>query len=423
MADPTYSYPPASEPGPINDSRYKSIPIIEDSDGTFHNISDGSPMPTKDSGSPSDGSNTLTTPLGSGATFTGEWEQNNQPDVMVSLQTDTSGTLYFEFSVDGTNASVFPIEGFKITSGIHEFHTAIKGPRYFRVRFVNDAFTPTYMRLYTYFGQFRAPSTPLNAPLQIDSDGIATRPTDFQDEVKRGRRVGVTGWNKFGYRLDVPNNTTACIWPAIPLLPTFLTSASTFTVTYNSTTDGSGTTGATELVFIYIDDDGLPATSTHTLGSDGSDVTSFSGLGINRIAVTAAGSAGFNTNDITVTATTGATVQAVVPAENSITQQAIFFVGANHVAIAPWLTIEMAALDKDKALVLLGYTWNRTSGVRTEVFRGSIDRSLDLHRQIFDPIKFRLEANSVLYFIGTTSGHNSVLDMSCRFSLNEYQLT
>jgi len=47
MADPTYSYPPASEPGPINDSRYKSIPIVEDADGTFHNISDAAPMPTK----------------------------------------------------------------------------------------------------------------------------------------------------------------------------------------------------------------------------------------------------------------------------------------------------------------------------------------------------------------------------------------
>tara|TARA_R110002126_G_scaffold110234_5_gene247352 strand:+ start:1965 stop:2852 length:888 start_codon:yes stop_codon:yes gene_type:complete len=295
MADPTYTYPPTSDPGPINDSRYKSIPVVEDADGTFHNISDGSPMPT--------------------------------------------------------------------------------------------------------------------------------RAGDFQDEVKRGMRVGVTGWNKFGYRQAVPNNTTACIWPATPLLPTFLTSASTFTVTYNSTTDGSGTTGATELVFVYVDADGLPATTTHTLGSDGSDVTSFSGLGINRIAVTAAGSAGFNTNDITVTATTGATVQAVVPAEGSITQQAIFFVGANHVAIAPWLTIEMSALNKDKALALIGYTWNRASGVRTEIFRGSLDRSLDLHRQIADPIKFRLEPSTVLYFVGTTSGHNSVIDMQCRFSLNEYQVT
>jgi len=368
--------------------------------------------------------NTTTAILSASATFTGEWEQNDQPDVMVSMKTDVTGTLYFDFSNDGTNSdSTFPVQGFGVAAGIHEFHTAVKGPRYFRLRFVNDAADQTYMRLYTYYGTFRESNTPLNQSIGRDADGLSTRPTDFQDEVKLGLRVGVTGWNKFGYRLDVPNNTTACLWPATPLLPTFLTSGSTFTVTYNSTTDGSGTTGATELVFIYIDDDGLPATSTHTLGSGGSDVTSFSGLGINRIAVTAAGSAGFNTNDITVTATTGATVQAVVPAEGSITQQAIFFIGANHVAITPWLTIEMSSLDKDKALALVGYTWNRASGVRTEIFRGSIDRSLDLHRQIYDPIKFRLDPSTVLYFVGTTSGHNSVLDMFCRFSLNQYQIT
>ena len=271
-------------------------------------------------------------------------------------------------------------------------------------------------------------TTPDVDPTSLGSDTygvhvLNTSLTDFQDEVIRGKRVGVTGWNKFGYRLAVPNDTTACIWPATPLLPTFLTSASTFTITYNSTTDGSGTTGATVLVFVYIDADGLPATSNHTLGSDGSDVTSFSGLGINRIAVTAAGSAGFNTNDITVTATTGATVQAVVPAEGSITQQAIFHIGSNHVAVSPWLTLEISSVNKSKEAAFFGYVWDRSSGVRTEVYRGQIDRSFELHRQIFDPIKFRLEPNSVLYFTATTSGHNSAVDLFCRFSLNEYQVT
>ena len=271
-------------------------------------------------------------------------------------------------------------------------------------------------------------TTPDVDPTSLGSDTygvhvLNTSLTDFQDEVIRGKRVGVTGWNKFGYRLAVPNDTTACIWPATPLLPTFLTSASTFTITYNSTTDGSGTTGATVLVFVYIDADGLPATSNHTLGSDGSDVTSFSGLGINRIAVTAAGSAGFNTNDITVTATTGATVQAVVPAEGSITQQAIFHIGSNHVAVSPWLTLEISSVNKSKEAAFFGYVWDRSSGVRTEVYRGQIDRSFELHRQIFDPIKFRLEPNSVLYFVAATTGHASAMDLFCRFSLNEYQNT
>ena len=44
--------------------------------------------------------NSIITPLSSGATFTGTWEQNNYSDVGVSCQTDNSGILYFDFSPD-----------------------------------------------------------------------------------------------------------------------------------------------------------------------------------------------------------------------------------------------------------------------------------------------------------------------------------
>ena len=73
--------------------------------------------------------NTSTTALGSAETFTGTGELFYDPDVMVSCQTDNDGTLYFDFSVDGTNWSTFPVNGFAVASGTHEFHTAVKGPR------------------------------------------------------------------------------------------------------------------------------------------------------------------------------------------------------------------------------------------------------------------------------------------------------
>lgn len=119
--------------------------------------------------------NSSTTPLGSGATFTGTGEQNEYPDVMVSCQQDNTGTLYFDFSVDGTNWSTFPVNGFAVASGTHEFHTAVKGPRYFRVRFVNDAGSPTYLRLYTYYGTFaKLPNAPLNQSIAADADSVIT---------------------------------------------------------------------------------------------------------------------------------------------------------------------------------------------------------------------------------------------------------
>lgn len=119
--------------------------------------------------------NTSTTPLSSSATFTGTGEVNEYPDVMVSCQTDNTGTLYFDFSVDGTNWSTFPVNGFSIAANTHEFHTASKGPRYFRVRLVNDAGAQSYLRLYTYFGNFsKLPNAPLNQTIASDADAIIT---------------------------------------------------------------------------------------------------------------------------------------------------------------------------------------------------------------------------------------------------------
>lgn len=121
------------------------------------------------------GKNSSTTALSSEATFTGAWEQNSRPGVMVSCQTDNGGTLYFDFSVNGSDANTFPVSGFTLSSGIHEFHTAVKGARYFRVRLVNDSGAQSYLRLYTYYGQFRQGNAPLNQPIGSDSDAITVK--------------------------------------------------------------------------------------------------------------------------------------------------------------------------------------------------------------------------------------------------------
>lgn len=77
---------------------------------------EANPLVTKEAASAiADGFGTLsttnnsTTPLTAGATFTGTAEQNNFPDVYISCVTDQAGTLYFDFSNDGTNWNVFPL--------------------------------------------------------------------------------------------------------------------------------------------------------------------------------------------------------------------------------------------------------------------------------------------------------------------------
>jgi len=367
--------------------------------------------------------NSSTVALGSGATFTGTGEQNDYPDVMVSCQTDNPGTLYFDFSVDGTNWTTFPTAGFRVASGIHEFHTAVKGPRYFRIRLVNDSGSQSYLRLFVYYGLFRSGNTPNNQSIGLDSDGQSTRPTDYQDEVVRGLRGGVTSWNKFGYRNSLTDGTEQIVWAASPNLPTIITSASTFTIAYNNATDGAGRTGALSLVVYYLDADGNQAVAVHTLGSTGSDVTSFSGLGINRVAVNTNGGLTYNANDITVTATTGGSVQAVIPALGSVTQQALFHVGFNQTAAMQLLFFNVSTTNKAKVVALRGYSYSRLVGTRYEIYRDTIDTSTGLERLIVDPIKFRAASRDVIYFTATASGGGAAANIVCRFSLNLYDNT
>lgn len=120
--------------------------------------------------------NTSIIALNNGATFTGTAEQNDFPDVFVVCKTDQSGILYFDFSVDGTNFETFPSTGFSVSANIQEVHKAIKASLYFRVRFTNNSgFNQTFLRLYTYYGNFDQLNSPLTSTPSTYSDAVTTK--------------------------------------------------------------------------------------------------------------------------------------------------------------------------------------------------------------------------------------------------------
>lgn len=365
-------------------------------------------------------------PLAASATYTGVWEQNDEEDVMVTCKADQTGTLFFEFSDDrGTTVSTFPVSGFALAANIYEFHIAVKGPRWFRVRIVNDAVAQTSLALHIYYGTFRHSNAPLNQSASLDADAVHVRPTEMQEEVSLGRRGGVTAWSKFGHRSLLAAGGFETVWDTTgnytpPAVATAMRIA--YDGTGGGSTDGAGTNGAHTLAILYIDGDGLPATMTHTLGTDGSDDTTETTLGINRIAVTSAGTDGFNASDITVTAVTGGAKLAVVPAENAITQQAFFHCGSNHQTLFKFLFIHMNKSSGGAATVQFkGFIYNRTTGITAEVFRLTLDDSVEVELSLNPVVPFLVPATGVLYFTADTSrdGAEAVI----RFSGNEYQNT
>ncbi len=134
------------------------------------------------------GGNSTTTALAGAATFTGREEITSHSSVLVTLKSDVAGTLYIDLGiVSGTYDTVL---SFDVAAGVGEFHTAVKGTRYCRIRYVNGADAQSYFRMQTEFGDFRQANKPLQIALGRDDDSASVRPTDFFQEVQEGRRDG-----------------------------------------------------------------------------------------------------------------------------------------------------------------------------------------------------------------------------------------
>jgi hypothetical protein len=369
--------------------------------------------------------NTTETPLTGDGTYTGDVSIDPQTDVMVSCITDATGTLYFDFFVDEHNFTTFPVSGFEVSAGIHEFHTAVKGPRGFRVRLVNGSSAQSYLRLFTYFGAFRQSNTPLNQSVSLDTDAVLVRPTDQQDEISLGRRSGVTAWTKFGWRGLLAAGGDETVWNTTGNYTPPAT-ATAMRIAYDGTgggsTDGADTTGARTLLISHIGSDGLPATLTHVLGTDGSDDTTVTTLGINRVQVIGAGTVQTNASNITITAVTGGAKLASVAAGVGVTEQCIFHVGSNHDGLFKFLYLHMNKDSGGASIVQFkGYVYVRALGTITEVFRTTLDDTVSVSEALNPGVPFVVPATGVLYFTANTTRDGT--EAVVRFSGNEYQRT
>lgn len=377
--------------------------------------SDGIQTPIYATGVLSSG-NSTTTALNNGETFTGDWEDvGHYNNVVIAVKTDQDGTFTVQFSPDGTNADSTLTRYYR-TANIEAPHKFTITRRYCRVTFANNSGSnQTYIRLQAIYGDKGDLNAPCDSTLAPDFDATVTRPTDYTEEVALGRRQGAQLWNKFGYNSDIDTATDPEVIAEFGGSFTPITTATTLRLTSSSTSDDDGDVGANTVLVYGIDANRNEQNESFTLnGTSNVDSTS-TWLGVNRIAITSAGTSLANVGKITATAITGGDTLATVPAGEGVTQQCILYTYANYQFLADWLTVNTLKQAGGNPIVTIkGWVFSAVTNSKYEVFRQSIDTSIENTVQIVPNEPFVISGSSVFWIEAETDRDDTIVN--ARFS-------
>lgn len=273
--------------------------------------------------------NNTTTPLTGGATYTGTWERTSHQDAFIVCKTDQSGMMYFELSPDGVNvdASI----AVTVSAGVNEAHTILKGPRYFRVRFVNDSVAQSYIRLYSYFGTYRQLNSALNSSIQSDADAITARVIGEESLTAEGRYLDRSIVNKFGRNADIDTGSVPeDIWNGGGVYAGFPTGSPEEFQVFSS---NAGDTG--QLTFTYLASNTSTEYQTATVTLQGTTPvnTGVTGYRMHAAQYSSGSATAFNLGEITVRhRTTTANIFCKMPVGRSQTNTGVYTVPAGYTA-------------------------------------------------------------------------------------------
>ena len=275
--------------------------------------------------------NSTTTSLGSGETYTGTGEQNAYSHVLVYLISDTAGTLFFDWSNDGSTWYAFPVAGIVVSANIPKYWPAVKGGRYFRARFINSASAQSSFDLSTYFGNDFVPSiSALGVAFNADDPAQLMRIGNDQVlDRSRGFVGGQAGVGKFGINPNVSASSTEDI--IFQGTINWLQAATTVRIKSggNSNDDTSGT-GAQEVTIEGLDENWDEVSETiATNGTSASSATTATFIRVNRAYIGNVGTyTGANTGDIVIENSAGGTDLVTIEAGIGQTQSSAYTVPA-----------------------------------------------------------------------------------------------
>jgi hypothetical protein len=364
-------------------------------------------------------SNSSTTLLAAGATFTGTAEDVTAfNSVMIAVKTDQDGTYTVQFSNDGTNWDSTLTRYFRLGQ-IDPPHRFTVTRQYCRVTFTNTSASPqTYLRLQTTFGTKSDLNAPIDTILAKDFDSISVRPTSFETEVALGRRQGSVQWTKFGYNTDVDTASAEII---AEFGGTFnpMTTARTLSFVSTSSSDTLAGTGARQLVVYGVDQNRDAQTVVVDMNGTTPVVTTSQWLGVNRVAIYTSGSASSNVGKITATATTDLTIQATMPTGEGTSQQALYFTPRNTQALVRQLFLAAERLSGSSPKVIFrGWVYSAVTNARYLILRDVMDTAAENHLKYNFDLPLIIGERSALWFTAETTANDT--QVAAKFSLLQF---
>lgn len=354
--------------------------------------------------------NSTTTPLASGATFTGSWQNCSFfSSLAFTCLTDKDGSLYVDFSPDGSNAD--STLTYKVTASVTEVHRLVCTRQFFRIRFTNTAATSqTYIRLQAILGEYTLLSSPLNLAIQQDADAIVVRAVDYEFDIAAGRATGVEIVNKFGRNADVDTaSVPEDVWESGGAYTGFPTgSAETVSVVSTSVNDASAGSGARTIRIIGLDANYAVQSETITLNGT-TPVTSVNTyIRVHTASIQSSGSSNqaFNAGIISVYhTTTTANIFLAMAVGTNQTNSSGYTVPAGKTAYMRRLHVSAA---DGAATTIQGAIWARLFGVPPRLRRPfSVQTGNRLDDIIYGGLSFPEKTDLILRI--TVSSANNVV--------------
>lgn len=305
-------------------------------DGTFDGyVSSTNPLPITGGGSVAAGNTTTDSPLSSGQSYVGSWDDVTAfGSISVLATTNVPGTLYAEFSVDGITADRI----LQLSTGdvaISAIHTLIPVAQYFRVRVVNGAAGQASFRMQTMYhptARIAQPTSRIYQSLGSYQDVLNVR-TGNQPEldVARGLVGGQMVVHKFGNNGSVGTSVEDITASGVI---NWLQAATTVRVAAGNADDGPGGGGALKVKVEGLDENWLEVEEEiTTAGASASSPTTTTFIRVNRVYVTETGTyGGANTANVVIENSAGTTDLATIVTGMGQTQTTQYTVPAGRTA-------------------------------------------------------------------------------------------